>query len=130
MKPTNFLPTLRRRPTFLLVLSSALLAGQMLIVPSIVMPSAVAQTAQPGKSLSSQAASQTDRPKYPNYPSETPAELKPATSTFDHERREVMIAMRDGVKLHTVILVPRGAAHAPMLLTRTPYDASALTTHM
>jgi len=28
--------------------------------------------------------------------------------------------MRDGVKLLTLILVPRGAAHAPMLLTRTP----------
>ena len=40
-----------------------------------------------------------------------------------------MIAMRDGVKLHTVILVPRGASHAPILLTRTPYDASATTTY-
>jgi putative CocE/NonD family hydrolase len=33
------------------------------------------------------------------------------------------IAMRDGVTLHTVILIPRGAAHAPILLTRTPYSA-------
>jgi len=31
-----------------------------------------------------------------------------------------MIAMRDGVKLHTVILVPKGAHNAPILLTRTP----------
>jgi putative CocE/NonD family hydrolase len=37
--------------------------------------------------------------------------------------------MRDGVKLHTVILVPKGAKGAPILLTRTPYDASALTSH-
>jgi putative CocE/NonD family hydrolase len=37
--------------------------------------------------------------------------------------------MRDGVKLHTVILVPKGAKGAPILLTRTPYDANALTTH-
>jgi len=37
--------------------------------------------------------------------------------------------MRDGVKLHTVILVPKGANHAPILLTRTPYDADALTNH-
>lgn len=35
--------------------------------------------------------------------------------------------MRDGVKLHTVILVPKGASHAAILLTRTPYDASAMT---
>jgi putative CocE/NonD family hydrolase len=37
--------------------------------------------------------------------------------------------MRDGVKLHTVILVPRGAQRAPILLTRTPYDADNLTRH-
>ena len=36
-----------------------------------------------------------------------------------------MIPMRDGVKLHTVILVPKGAKGAPILLTRTPYDANA-----
>jgi hypothetical protein len=40
-----------------------------------------------------------------------------------------MIPMRDGVKLHTVILVPRGAKNAPILLTRTPYSATELTTH-
>src|SRR5512147_2909189 len=40
-----------------------------------------------------------------------------------------MIPMRDGVKLHTVILVPKGISRAPILLTRTPYDATALTTH-
>jgi putative CocE/NonD family hydrolase len=44
-------------------------------------------------------------------------------------RREVMIPMRDGVKLHTVILVPKGAKAAPILLTRTPYNATELTTH-
>src|SRR6201994_389987 len=63
-------------------------------------------------------------------PSETPAKFTPVRTAFDHDRREVMIPMRDGVKLHTVILVPKGAAHAPMLLTRTPYDASAITTHI
>jgi uncharacterized protein len=68
-------------------------------------------------------------PKYPDYPSETPAQLKPATYDFDYERRQIMIPMRDGVKLHTVILVPRGAKAAPILLTRTPYDADALTTN-
>jgi putative CocE/NonD family hydrolase len=62
-------------------------------------------------------------------PSETPARFTPVTDSFDHVRRDVMIPMRDGVKLHTVILVPRGAQGAPILLTRTPYDATALTTH-
>src|SRR5258706_15238450 len=40
-----------------------------------------------------------------------------------------MIPMRDGVKLHTVILVPKGAKGAPILLTRTPYSADKLTSH-
>jgi uncharacterized protein len=66
---------------------------------------------------------------YTNLPSETPAELRPQTAEFDYTKREVMIAMRDGVKLHTVILVPKGAKGAPILLTRTPYSATNLTTH-
>ena len=60
-------------------------------------------------------------------PSETPADLQPTNHGFDFTRRDVMIPMRDGVKLHTVILVPNGASGAPILLTRTPYDATALT---
>ena len=62
-------------------------------------------------------------------PNETPAKFVPVTDSFDHVRRDVMIPMRDGVKLHTVILVPKGAKGAPILLTRTPYDATALTSH-
>ncbi len=68
-------------------------------------------------------------PLYPQYPSETPENLQPVTDSYDYSPRDVMIPMRDGVKLHTVILVPRGAKHAGMLLTRTPYDAKELTSH-
>src|SRR4051812_49234593 len=68
-------------------------------------------------------------PKYPAFPSETPATFERPIDRFDYVRREVMIPMRDDVKLHTVILVPKGAKAAPMLLTRTPYDASRLTSH-
>ena len=68
-------------------------------------------------------------PQYPNYPSETPATFKAPTLGMDYERREVMIAMRDGVKLHTVILVPKGAKNEGILLTRTPYSANILTTN-
>ena len=46
------------------------------------------------------------------------------TESHDYIKRVVMIPMRDGVKLYTVIMVPKGAAHAPILLTRTPYDAA------
>jgi len=53
-----------------------------------------------------------------------PKSFTPPTSDYDYEKREVMIPMRDGVKLHTVIVVPKGARNAPILLTRTPYNAS------
>jgi putative CocE/NonD family hydrolase len=66
---------------------------------------------------------------YEELPSETPSMFEPVTEAFDHVRRDVMIPMRDGVKLRTIILVPKGAADAPILLTRTPYDADALTRH-
>ena len=40
---------------------------------------------------------------------EHPATLTPSTEGWNFERRIVDIPMRDGVKLHTVILIPRGA---------------------
>ncbi len=53
-----------------------------------------------------------------------PKKFEAPTSSYDYVKREVMVPMRDGVKLHTVIVVPRGASRAPIILTRTPYDAS------
>ena len=61
-------------------------------------------------------------------PSDTPATFKPVTDSFDYVKREEMIPMRDGVKLKTFILVPKGATHAPILMTRTPYNAATTTT--
>jgi len=78
------------------------------------------------------AAAQTSAPQTTppaTLQSEMPQKFEPTNHGFDHVRRDVMIPMRDGVKLHTVILIPRGARGAPVLLTRTPYDASALTSH-
>ena len=66
---------------------------------------------------------------HPGLPSEIPAKFEPTNNGFDYVKRDVMIPMRDGVKLHTVILVPKGAKNAPILLTRTPYDANKLTSH-
>jgi putative CocE/NonD family hydrolase len=66
---------------------------------------------------------------YPAFPSETPATVQPIMDSWDYTRSDVMIPMRDGVRLHTVILVPKGAKGAPILLTRTPYNATDLTSH-
>ncbi|HKR34197.1 MAG TPA: CocE/NonD family hydrolase, partial [Steroidobacteraceae bacterium] len=62
--------------------------------------------------------------KTTSLPSETPATFTPTNVDFDYVKREEMIPMRDGVKLKTFILIPKGAKDAPMLLNRTPYDAA------
>ena len=85
----------------------------LLLAGSLFLGSSVAQTASSAGSLAS----------------ETPAKLEPSTESFDYVKREVMIPMRDGVKLHTVIVLPKGAKNAPILLTRTPYNASGLVGH-
>ncbi|GGN42085.1 glutaryl-7-ACA acylase [Novosphingobium indicum] len=46
----------------------------------------------------------------------------------DFVRREVMIPMRDGTKLYTVIVFRKGTQDAPILLSRTPYNAQRMTT--
>lgn len=57
-----------------------------------------------------------------------PAGFQPETPAFDHTRREAMIPMRDGVKLFTVILIPKHARNSmPIVLTRTPYSAEKRT---
>ena len=78
--------------------------GWLLLLPGIVVAAALAQTS----------------PQTPDIG----AKYEPPAAAFDYIKREVMIPMRDGVKLHTVILIPRGAQHAPIILTRTPYHAS------
>ncbi|MGB6430598.1 MAG: CocE/NonD family hydrolase [Candidatus Acidiferrales bacterium] len=59
--------------------------------------------------------------------SDIPTQFTAPTSDYDYTKRVVMIPMRDGVKLYTVIVIPKGATHAPILLTRTPYNAAART---
>jgi len=74
------------------------------------------------------ASAQAPRPT-PTLPNETPEKFEPTNHGFDYVRRDEWIPMRDGVRLHTVILVPKEAKRAPILLTRTPYNATGLTTH-
>lgn len=60
-------------------------------------------------------------------PSETPEKFTPSVESYDFTKREVMIPMRDGVQLKTFILVPKRAtrdARAPIIMTRTPYNAA------
>ncbi|MGC2719537.1 MAG: CocE/NonD family hydrolase, partial [Candidatus Acidiferrales bacterium] len=57
-----------------------------------------------------------------------PAKFNAPTTDFDYVKRVEMIPMRDGVKLYTVIVIPKGAKHVPMVLTRTCYNAAGRAT--
>lgn len=61
---------------------------------------------------------------------DVPAKFVPATANRDYVKREVMVPMRDGTKLYTVIVYPKGLTNAPIVLTRTPYDAKSRATRM
>jgi putative CocE/NonD family hydrolase len=64
-------------------------------------------------------------PMAPDIPT---AKFAAAVPNADYVKQEVMIPMRDGVKLYTVIVIPKavadGTAKAPIMLTRTPYNAA------
>ena len=56
-----------------------------------------------------------------------PAHFKPMLSAYDYDKRDVMIPMRDGKRLHAVIIVPHSVKHGPIMLDRTPYSADKFT---
>jgi len=61
--------------------------------------------------------------------SDIPAKWQKPETDYDYIKREEMIPMRDGVKLHTVIFIPKGTHDLPMLLERTPYSAEFFSSH-
>ncbi|MGC9198408.1 MAG: CocE/NonD family hydrolase [Acidobacteriaceae bacterium] len=67
-------------------------------------------------------------------PPSAPAQSAPVPDPYHgpmYVRSEVLIPMRDGVKLHTVILRPLGSEHSgpalPFLMERTPYGVDRYT---
>jgi len=43
--------------------------------------------------------------------------------SFQYERRQVWIAMRDGARLYAVLIIPKTSGKHPIMLDRTPYSA-------
>jgi putative CocE/NonD family hydrolase len=72
--------------------------------------------------LTSAAQAQTS-PMAPDIPAD---KFTTTVPNADYVKQDVMIPMRDGVKLHTVIVIPKRVMEgkAPIMLTRTPYNAS------
>jgi putative CocE/NonD family hydrolase len=63
--------------------------------------------------------------QYPNLPTDIPENFNPYSPAQDYDLIDAMIPMRDGVKLHTLIVISkRIKSPAPVLLTRTPYGAN------
>ena len=56
--------------------------------------------------------------------SDVPEEFRAPKTDYDYVKRVEMIPMRDGVLLYTVIVIPKTAKHAPIVMTRTCYDAA------
>ncbi len=56
-----------------------------------------------------------------------PTKFEAVKTLYNFVKRDAMIPMRDGVKLYTIIIIPKGAAHAPIILDRTPYSATDFT---
>src|ERR1700757_794113 len=82
---------------------------------------AVAQTNPPASSRSTPQNQQPTR-------AQRMAELLKDYHGPKYSRSEVMIPVRDGVELHTVILRPEGSETSgpplPFLMTRTPYGVA------
>ena len=70
----------------------------------------------------------THVPLEPDETGELPKIDRVLADNSDFVRREAMIPMRDGVKLFTIILIPRTQEQMPILLSRTPYSASKRST--
>jgi len=68
------------------------------------------------------ALAQTDPAMLPE--SDIPSKFDVPAAGNDYVRRVEMVPMRDGKKLYTVIIIPKGAHGAPIVLTRTPYNAN------
>jgi uncharacterized protein len=61
--------------------------------------------------------------------SEIPDKFVVPEAQNDYLKHIEMIPMRGGVKLYTVIIVPKGAKDAPIVLTRTPNNANRPTSN-
>jgi uncharacterized protein len=95
---------------------------------------ATTSPAQPAITVPAAAATQQNA-LVPPPGGDIPKDYSEVNAQDDYVKREFMIPMRDGVKLYTVLVLPKGAHAAPMLLTRTPYNAAkrakrTASTHM
>jgi len=79
-----------------------------------------------GLPFATSAFAQTPTPVTPMTP-DVIDKYEQTLPSADFVRREAMVPMRDGTKLFTVVVMKKGTANAPILLSRSPYDAHKST---
>jgi len=76
-----------------------------------------------GLFLSATAAMAQESPRVTPMTPDVVDKYEQTLPSADFIRHEVMVPMRDGTKLYTVIVMKKGTDKGPILLSRTPYDA-------
>jgi putative CocE/NonD family hydrolase len=102
----------------------ALIAAAFALASPIVAETHVQPAVQPGGDIPSKFRSPFAPPPVRQLSRRT---YEWPRSSFTYVRREAMIPMRDGAKLYTVLIIPKGVEHPPILLDRTPYSADVAT---
>jgi uncharacterized protein len=102
----------------------ALIAAALALTAPAAAETRVEPAVQPGGDIPSKF-----RPPFrPSVPrGDVPSGFNAPCSSFTYVRREAMIPMRDGAKLYTVLIIPKGVPRAPIMLDRTPYEADKTT---
>jgi putative CocE/NonD family hydrolase len=107
----------------------ALFAAALLAAPQLAAETHVQPAVQPGGDIPSDFRPATP-PPIPRG-GDIPGHFAPPRAEFQYVRRTAMIPMRDGVKLYTVLIIPKGpnanGARYPIMLDRTPYSADKAT---
>jgi putative CocE/NonD family hydrolase len=103
-------------------------AALALAVPAAAAENHLAAAVQPGGDIP-----KNFHPTVPAMPKggDVPKSFSAPRGSFQYIRREAMIPMRDGTRLYTVLIIPRGAPadKYPIMLDRTPYSANLATSH-
>jgi putative CocE/NonD family hydrolase len=77
--------------------------------------------------IASAAVTAQDSPRVTPMTPDVIDKYEQTLASADFIRRDAMVPMRDGTKLYTSIVMKKGTANAPILLSRTPYDAHKST---
>ena len=93
-------------------------------IATLIIPLLLAQATVAGAQALPDPSPGTQSPVTPMTPDVVDG-YDPVMPDADFIRREAMVPMRDGVKLYTVWVMKKGSRNAPILLSRSPYDAHA-----